>query len=225
MSATLKFFWQMFQREIKIQHRQRKVLFNTLLLFLMIMAFFPLTIPADVHLLREIFPGLLWITLLFLLLLSSEVLFQQEIDSATIEQWLISVYPLHWVLRAKLLVIWGYQMLLLGLVSPLLLLMFHLSTKAYLVLLSSLFLGSPTLLMLNALASSFSSGIKQKGVFMGLILLPLSLPVMILGSSVLAHAIQGFPVTGEMALLLAMSLLSVFFLPWVMGVALRTSML
>ena len=69
MNATLKFFWQMLQREIKIQHRQRKVLFNTLLLFLMIMAFFPLTIPADEHLLREIFPGLLWVTLLFLLLL------------------------------------------------------------------------------------------------------------------------------------------------------------
>lgn len=225
MSPTFLFFLQMIQREAKIQHRQRRVLFNTILLFLMIMIFFPLTMPADPLLLRRVFPGVLWVALLFLLLVSAEALFQQEIDSGTIEQWLIGAYPIHWVLRAKLLVIWFYQMLLMALASPLLMMMFDLSPKEYGVLLLSMFLGTPALLALNALASSFSSGIKQKGVFIGLILLPLSLPVMILGSSVLLHAMQGFPVVGEMALLLAMSLLSVFFLPWAMGVALQTSML
>ncbi len=223
MKRTLQFFWQMIQRELKIQQRQRKVLFNAMLLFVMIVAFFPLTLPADNTLLRHVFPGLIWIALLFLLLLSSEWLFQQEIESGVMEQWLIGAYPIHWVLRAKLLVIWCCQMLLVGIVSPLLMVMFNLSLEEYGILLLSIVLGTPTLLMLNALASSFSSGIQQKGVFMALILLPLSLPVMILGSGVLLHAMQDFPVYGEMALLLAMSVLSVFFLPWVMGVALQTS--
>jgi heme exporter protein B len=225
MSSVLVFFFQMVQREITIQQRQRRALLNTCLLFVMVIVFFPLTLPADPALLRQIFPGVLWITLLFLLLLSSEALFQQEIDSGTLEQWLIGIYPIHWILRAKLFVIWSYQMVLMLCVSPIFVMMFNLSLQEYKVLLLTCLAGTPTLFMLSALASSFSSGMKQKGVFMGLILLPLSLPVMILASGTLVHAMQGFSVSGELALLLAMSLLSVAFLPWVMGVALQTSML
>lgn len=223
MKQTWRFFLQMVSREIKIQQRQSKGLWNTVLLFVMMMAFFPLTFPAGSLLLKQVFPGMIWIVLLFLFVIASDALFQQEIESGVLEQWLIGVYPVHWILRAKLLVLWLFQMALVIMVCPLLMVMFHLSIQEFWALLLSIVFGTPTLLMLNALASSFSSGVKQKGIFVALIVLPLSLPVMIFGSAVLLHAIQGFPIYGELALLFAMSILSVFFLPWVMVEALRAT--
>ncbi len=217
------FFLQMIFREVKIQRRQSKMLWNTVLLLMMMMAFFPLTFPANTSLLKQIFPGMTWITLLFLFVIASDTLFQQEIESGVIEQWLIGTYPVHLILRAKLSVVWFFQMMLILMVSPLLIIMFDLSFYEFFALLSSMILGTPTLLMLNALAASFSCGVKQKGIFAALIVLPLSLPVMVFGSGVLLHAIQGATIYGELALLLAMSLLSVLFLPWVMVEALRAS--
>ena len=56
---------------------------------------------------------------------------------------------------------------------------------------------------------------------MTLILLPLSLPVMIFGGGTLTAGLQGLPVSGYFALLLAFSTVSFLFLPFAVASALR----
>ena len=58
---------------------------------------------------------------------------------------------------------------------------------------------------------------------MALIVLPLTLPVMILGSGTLTAAMQGRPITGELALLLSMSLLASLLLPFAIAGVIRVS--
>lgn len=211
------------RREKLIQTRQVRVLVNAFLLFCMILVFFPLTIPADKILLRQVFPGLVWIALLFSFFLSAEHLFLQDEEDGVLEQWLISPHPLHLILRAKLMMHWVFHILPIIFSCPMFMFIFDMTHHEMEILILTLLLGSPTILMFCALAASFSTGLKQKGVFMALILLPLTLPVMILGSGTLNAAMQGLPVVGELALLLAMSLCTTLVLPWAIGGVLRVS--
>jgi heme exporter protein B len=215
------YFYRALKREQLIQVRQSRVLVNAFLLFCMILLFFPLTIPADKALLRQVFPGLIWIALLFSFFLSAEHVFQQDEEDGVLEQWLISPVSIHIVLRAKLIIQAVIYILPILLCCPIVMILFDITLHELGVLMLSLLFGSPTILMFCALAASFSTGLKQKGVFMALIVLPLTLPVMILGSGTLSAAMHGLPISGELALLLAMSIFTTVVLPWVMGGVLR----
>jgi heme exporter protein B len=102
-------------------------------------------------------------------------------------------------------------------------LIFSLNSWELFVLVISLLCGTPALLFLCALAASFGVGAHQKGALMALILLPLTLPVLIFGSGTLNLAMQDLPVSGNCALLLALSLLASGFLPYAIAGVIRIS--
>jgi heme exporter protein B len=224
LKFSKSFFYQAFRREMTLQRRQLRVLLNASLLFFMILIFFPLAFPADRTLLRLVFPGLFWISILFSFFLSSEHLFLQDDEDGVLEQWLISPISVHVIIRAKLIAYWMFYTFPLLLLCPLVAGFFELHIHEVGVLMLSVLSGTPAIFMCCALAASFSTGLKQKGMFMALILLPLSLPVMIWGSGTLTVAMQGLPVSGELSLLLAMSLLAMLTLPWCIAGAIRISM-
>ena len=211
--ALTVFFIHQVQRETRLLIHQFKLLVNSSLFFLMIMIFFPLTMPADVTLLRTIAPGLAWIAILLVMLLSAERLFQQDYEDGVIEQWLVSGYPMSLFVAAKMGVHWFFTLLPILILMPILALLFNLSGYETWSLMISFICGTPAILALCALAAIFGTGIKQKGVFMALIVLPLIIPVMIFGSGAVTAAMAGLAVGGYLALLLAISLLAVGFLP------------
>ena len=213
MIALLLLFKRQLSREMLLNIRQARFIFNSCLFFLMITVFFPLTMPPDTALLRTIAPGLVWIAMLLAMFLSSERLFQQDYDDGVIEQWLVSGYPISLLVSAKIVVHWLINLIPMLMFCPFLAVLFTLSVHETLVLMLSLVLGTPTILYLCALAAAFSTGLQQKGLLMALILLPLTIPVMIFGSGTLIAAMQGLPVSGYLALLLAMSITAAGFLP------------
>ena len=99
-----------------------------------------------------------------------------------------------------------------------------LNTYETCVLMLSLLLGTPAILFLCALAAAFSTGLQQKGLLMPLILLPLTIPVMIFGSGTIIAAMQGFAVSGYLALLLAMSIVSCGLLPFAVAGVIRVGL-
>ena len=218
------FFLHQLKRETRLIFRQSKQLINAVMFFLMIMIFFPLTMPADIELLRKFAPGLVWIAILLSMLLSAERLFQQDYEDGVIEQWLLSGYPLYGFIFAKTVVHWVFILFSILLLSPLLMVLFNFNRFEMISLLLSLICGTPALFFLCALAAVFGAGVKQKGVFMALIVLPLTIPVMIFGSSTLTAAMSGFEVQGYLALLLAMSILTLFFLPFAIAAMIKVGM-
>ncbi len=220
MRGFLSLFKRQLTRELIIHTRQLRMIGNACLFFLMIMVFFPLTMPPDAILLRTILPGLVWIAALLAMLLSSERLFQQDYDDGVIEQWLVSGIPVSLFIGAKVLLHWLASLLPILLFCPLLALLFALTAHETLILMLSLLCGTPTILFLCALAAAFGTGLRQKGVLMALILLPLTIPVMIFGSGAVTAAMQGLPAGGYLAILLAMSVVAAVFLPFaIAGVA------
>lgn len=213
MMDLVMLFTRQLKCELRMHLRQVRMIVNASLFFLMVMVFFPLTMPPDTALLRTILPGLVWIAVLLAMLLSSERLYQQDYDDGVIEQWLVSGKPLSLFIAAKVWIQWLLTMLPIFLFCPFLAVLFALNVHEMLILMLSLLCGTPTILFLCALAAAFGTGLRQKGVLMALILLPLTIPVMIFGSGAITAAMQGLPVQGYLALLLAMSIISAGFLP------------
>lgn len=215
-------FFKPFQRELLIQVRQIRFLVNSCLFFFMLLFFFPLALGSQT-LIRTLAPGLIWIALLLSVLLSTERLFLQDYEQGIIEQWLLSGHSLPLLIGAKVLAQCLCILFPLLVLCPLWGLLFSLSAWETLILLLSLLCGTPALFFLSALASAFGVGVHQKGVLMALILLPLILPLLLLGSATLSLAMQGLPVSAYLALLSALSLLALGFLPSAMAGIIRIS--
>jgi heme exporter protein B len=222
--TLLALFKRQLSRELRLHLRQLRLIINSCLFFLMIVVFFPLTMTPDIALLRTVAPGLVWIAMLLAMFLASERLFQQDYDDGVIEQWLVSGYPISLLVSAKILVHWLLNLLPMLLFCPFLAVLFSLTSHETLILMVSLICGTPAILFLCALAAAFSTGIQQKGILMALILLPLTIPVMIFGSGTLISAMQGLPVSGYLALLLALSILSSGFIPFAVAGVIRIAL-
>lgn len=214
-------FIRQITKEILLHARQPRWIFNACLFFLMVAAFFPLTMPPQTALLRIMAPGIVWIAMLLAMLLSAEQLFQQDYDEGVIEQWLVSSYPISLLVVAKCVVHWFLIMLPILLFCPFLAILFTLNGYETLILMLSLLCGSPALFFLCGLAAAFSTSLQQKGMLMALILLPLTLPIIMLGAGTATAVMKTLPISGYIALLTAMSLIAICFLPFAIGGILR----
>ncbi|MCW8400188.1 heme exporter protein CcmB [Legionella sp. PATHC038] len=223
MSSSFSIFAKQCKRELLIQIRQIRFLVNSCLFFLIFLFMFPLTIKPEVVLLRTIAPGLVWMGILLSLLLSAERLFQQDYEQGVMEQWIISGHSLPLLIAAKVIAHWLFNLLPLLALCPLVALLFSLSVWETEVLALTIICGTPSLLFLCALAAAFGVGINQKGLLMALILLPLTLPVLIFGSGTVNIAMQNLPISAYLALLLAMSVVAMGFLPYAIAGIIRIS--
>jgi heme exporter protein B len=212
--SGLSLFSNQLRRELLIQGRQLRFLINSCLFFLMLIFIFPLTLRPEVALMRVVAPGIVWMAVLLSVLLSAERLFQQDYEHGVIEQWLVSGHSLPIIITAKILVHWLLNIGPIFILCPLIALIFSFSLSEAWIMILCLLCGTPALVFLCALAAAFGVGINQKGALMALILFPLTLPILIFGSGTLNIALQGLPVTGYLALLLAMSIIAVSFLPY-----------
>ena len=217
-------FKRQLQRELSLHLRQLRLILNACLFFLMIVVFFPLTMTPEVTLLRTIAPGIVWSELLLAMFLSAERLFQQDYDEGVIEQWLVSGYPISVLVSAKICIHWLLNLVPLLMLCPFIAILYTLSVHETVILMLSLLLGTPTILLLCALAAAFSTSVQQKGILMALILLPLTLPVLIFGSATLLAAMQGLPVQGYLALLLAMSIATSASIPFAVAGVIRVGL-
>ncbi len=204
--------------------REPRPIVQASLFFLMICIFFPLTLPVDPSLIRIIAPGLVWTAVLLSLLLSSLYLFQQDYEEGILEQWVLSGYSLPLIVSAKIMVHWIFNLIPVLIFCPLFGILFNLSIWETISLMFSLILGTPAMVLLCGLAAAFSTGLQQKGILMALILLPLTLPIMIFGSGCLSAVMQGFASSAYLAILLAMSLLVVGFLPFAIAAVIQISL-
>lgn len=224
MKELIHLFLRHCHRELLLHWRQPKAVLYAAVFLLMVIVFFPLTLTPEPALLREVAASLMWIAILFVFLLASERLFQQDYEDGVIEQWLVSGEPLAIIVFAKVSVHWLLTSLPILLLCPLFAVLFTLSWHEMVALLLSLLVGTPAILFLCALAAALSAGIKQKGVLTALVLLPLAVPVMIFGSATLRAAMQGMPIVAYLAMLLALSLLAAVFLPVAIASLIRISL-
>lgn len=110
------------------------------------------------------------------------------------------------------------------LITPFLGCIFDLSNSTILFLCISLLLGTPIFTLMGSFGLSLTQGLRQQGVLLSLIILPLVIPVILFGLNLLKQAELGLSIKGSCAALGGVTLLAATLLPFAMAASLRFSL-
>ncbi len=219
----IKVFFSTLYFELLLLLRDRKVIFHSVGFFLIVALLFPIALSPHPDLLKKFAAGILWIAALLACLLSLENWLRADLEEQAVEQLLLSSFPLAWLLTAKIIAFWLIVTLPLVLITPILGLLLHLSWTEISLLSISLLVGTPALIAVGATCKSLTLNLQQQGALLGLLVLPLTLPILIMGINVIIQTQLSLSVLGNLAFLSGISLISIAILPWAMAFALRFS--
>jgi heme exporter protein B len=141
----------------------------------------------------------------------------------TLEQVLLGGAPLAVLVAARVLAHWLVTGLPLVLVAPLIALQFNLPLALFGVLTLSLLLGTPVLSLIGAIGAALTLGLHGAGALLSLLVLPLYVPVLIIGAGAVETASAGLDPASHFMVLTALLLVAAAFAPWAIAVSLRIS--
>ena len=220
----LKTIWFLFYTELILLIRRSQEWLYPLTFFMIIISLFPFAFTPDPLFLKKWIPGCVWIAALFASLLSIETIFLAEIEEGHLEQLLLSTIPLPFLMLIKLCAQWIMTMLPILLIIPLVGLLFHLASFTIFVLTLSLLFGTPCLTLIGSLSVALTLGLRQQGIILSVLILPLVTPILIFGVSSSQQEETGIAISGPLFFLAGLSLLAITFLPWVIAETLRLSL-
>jgi heme exporter protein B len=211
------------RRDLLLAWRRRSDVATALLFFVIVASLFPLGIGAEPNLLRAIAPGVIWVAALLSSMLSLRRLFETDHADGTLEQMVLGAAPLGVTVAAKALAHWIVSGLPLVAIAPLIALQYDLDASLYGTLALSLLLGTPVLSLIGAAGAALTLGLRSGGVLLALLVLPLYVPVLIMGAGAVEMAGAGFGGQGQLLLLGAMLIVAAAFTPWAIAAAVRIS--
>ena len=210
-------------RDLRAVLRRPGDVASALLFFVIVASLFPLGVGAEPNLLRAVAPGVIWVAALLASMLSLARLFAADHADGTLEQMLLGAAPLGVVAAAKVLAHWLVSGLPLVAIAPLIALQYDLAPELYGTLALSLLLGTPVLGFIGAIGAALTLGLRGAGVLLALLVLPLYVPVLIIGAGSVEMAAAGLAPDGQLLLLGALLVLAAAFAPWAIAAALRIS--
>jgi len=211
-------------RDLLLALRRRSDVATALLFFVIVTSLFPLGVGPEPNLLRSIAPGVIWVAALLASMLSLGRLFAADYADGTLEQMLLGTAPLGVIVSAKVLAHWLVAGLPLVLIAPLLALQYGLAARLYPVLALSLLLGTPVLSFIGAIGAALTLGVRGAGVLLSLLVLPLYVPVLIIGAGSVDMAAAGQGAAAHWMLLGALLIGAAVLAPWAIAAALRISL-
>jgi len=210
-------------RDLLLALRRRADVATVLLFFVIVVSLFPLGIGPEPNLLRAIAPGVIWVAALLSCMLALARLFAADFADGTLEQMLVSATPLGLIVAGKVAAHWLTSGLPLVLIAPVLALQFDLNQSLLGVLALSLLIGTPVLSLIGAIGAALTLGLRGGGVLLALLVLPLYVPVLIIGAGALDAAAAGLSAQPHFLLLAALLVLAAAFTPWAIAASLRIS--
>ena len=210
-------------RDLRLAARRSSDVLTVLLFFVIVVSLFPLGVGPDPKLLRIVAPGVLWVAALLASMLALGRVFAQDHADGTLEQMMMGATPLGLVVAAKVLAHWLVTGLPLVLISPILALQFDFPQDLLGVLILSLALGTPILGLIGAIGAALTLGLRGAGALLSLLVLPLYVPVLIIGAGAADAAASGLGGQAQLLILGAMLIVAAAFAPWASAAALRIS--
>ena len=211
-------------RELRLALRRKGDVLNVLVFFVVVASLFPLGVGPEPNQLRAMAAGVVWIAALLAAVLSLPRLFAADYADGTLEQMLVSPQPLIAVVLAKAAAHWLLTGLPLALAAPLIGLQYDLPAGALGVLLASLLIGTPVLSLLGAAGAALTLGVRGGGALLGLLVLPLFVPVLVFGAGAVTATLIGINPSAHLSLLGAFLAVSSLIGPWAACAALRVAL-
>jgi heme exporter protein B len=218
----MKAMWAMVRRDLLLASRIGGGAEQALIFFLAFVAITPFAIGPDQITLGRLSPAILWIAALLATLFGLDRLFQADEEDGSLDQIMLSGHPLELVVLAKCLAHWLSTGLVLSLAAPVFGLMLNLPLSAMGPLVLTLLVGTPAITLLGAVAAALSVSLRRGGLLVGVLALPLLVPILIFGVGATQSAITGpVPFGTPFLLLSGVSLVILALAPFAAAAALR----
>ena len=210
-------------RDLLLAYRRKSDLARPLIFFLIVSTLVPLGVAPESERLAALAPGIIWIMALLATLLSIESVFSSDFQDGSLEQMLMAPSLLIMPVLGKVTAHWLVVGLPLALISPLIGIMFSLPALALLPMVLSLIVGTAVLSFVGAIGAALTLPLRQGGVLLALLVMPLYMPVLIFGSATIQSAVDGLAWSSSLAILGAFLAIAVALCPLAIAAALRLS--
>ena len=211
-------------RDLRLSFRRWNELAMPLLFFIIIASLFPLASSPEISQLRDYGGAVIWISALLSSLLALDGLFRVDAEDGSMEQLILSPTPLGVIVLAKIIAHWIVSGVPLVIASPLLALSFYLPLEALPVFILAIALATPILSVLAAIGAALTVSLRGGGALIGLLMLPMMVPVLIFGTWATDAAVQGENPIGALLLLASLAILSISLGPLAAAGAVKVAM-
>lgn len=214
-------FTAVLRRDLVLAWKRPGDVLNPLFFFAIVGTLFPFALGPDAEQLALVGPGVLWVAALLAALLSLNSLFLTDYEDGSLEQLLLSPQPLPLLAAAKAGAHWLTGGLPLVLVSPVAVYAYGLSADSARIMMLTLALGTVSLSLLGSVGAALTVGLNRGNALLGLLILPLAMPVLIFGARTVALADAGDAVSAGLYFLAAYCVLALVLAPFAAAAALK----
>ena len=211
------------KRDLLLAWKRPGDVLNPLFFFAMVCTLFPLAVGPSQEQLEFSGPGVLWVAALLATLLSLNALFLSDFEDGSLDQLLVSPQPLPILVLGKTLAHWLTAGMPLVIVSPILALTYNMPVSVMGVMMLTLMLGTISLSLLGSIGAALTVGLHRGTALLSLLILPLAMPIMILGANAVSLAAHNDVYTTGIWALGAYAIASVSLAPYATAAALRIS--
>jgi len=177
----MKNFSALFYREMFIGIKNSGNLMISLSFFLISIIIFILSLGPNTEMLSKTGSAIIWATILFTVILSSEQFFFKDFLDGSLKELQIIGYSPESIIISKVSVMWIFLILPLLLFTPLLSLMLQLQSDEIIILIFSIILGSPSILLITSIGTLLTLQSKNNKVLLLILVYPIIVPILIFG--------------------------------------------
>ncbi len=220
----MNIYLQTLSRDLHIAIRNPSSVLNPLLFFIISVSLFPLAISPEAATLSQIAAGIIWVASMLAVLLSLNTLFHNDFENGVLEQMVASHHSLPLLILSKITAHWLLTGIPIILLSPFLGVLLFLDNEGVKVLMITLLLATPSLSLIGSIGASLIVGVKNSGMLLSLLILPLYIPILIFASSAVSQAQFGLDISAQLYFLAVFLVLSLMSTPFVSAIALKISL-
>lgn len=175
-------FSALFKRDVLVAWRRKANIYQPLVFQLLVVTMFPLGLGAGAQTLAKIAPAVVWILALLSTLITLENIFKDDFEDGSLSIYVLSGMSLPMAVLSKAMAHWCTTGIPVVLFSQVIAMLLHLPEHAYAVLMLSLLIATPIFSLLGTVGSALIMNIKNGGMLLSVLIMPLLAPVLIFGA-------------------------------------------
>ena len=189
------------------------------LVFLLIIISFPLTLDINSDNPPQIYLSFIWISTLLVTMLGTELIFSEDFEDGTLEQYAVNNKLIE-IVFYKILVHWALIGIPLAFVAFIFILSLNISIHISSIALLCLVISNLIFINFFSLGNALSL---KKGSILGLLItIPFLIPVLIVLGKITTSTMLGLSLMGHLSLLVGVMILVASFIPFIISFILRT---
>jgi heme exporter protein B len=197
-------YFALVRRDLRLMAQRGSEAMATLLFFATVACLFAIALSANPNLLVLAAPGVLWISALLAALLALDAVYVRDFEDGTLDLLLMSPLSVPGIAGAKMFSHWLLSGLGLVVASLIIAPMMGTPLDVTGIMAVSLGLGTLYMSLLGGVAASLTLGARRSGLLLAVLVLPLLVPMLILGVLAAEAALAALPYKAYLLLQLAM---------------------